>query len=35
MTARFPIMEKGSKLETEHSAVATRAVGVSTPPLIT
>lgn len=34
-TARHPIMAKGSRLGTEHSAVATRAVGVCTPLLIT
>lgn len=35
MTARLPIMAKDSRLGTEHSAAATRAVGVSIPPLIT
>jgi hypothetical protein len=35
MTAKLPIMEKGNRLETEHSAVATRAVDVSTRPPIT
>lgn len=35
MTARFPIMAKDSRSGTEHSAVATKAVGVSTPLLIT
>lgn len=35
MVAQLPIMAKGSRLETELSAAATRAVAVSTPLPIT